>query len=254
MLESINIIKNTFIEYKGTGSYITLFILAIIYLFFKEENREKRMFFVYFQILIFLVVFNPIFNKIVGPIFKSSIYWRVYWIIPLGITIAYAAVKLISEFSQEKVKRVVLYLSFIFVIMVSGKFIYTNVNYQKVGNLYKIQDEKVLVTQLIGADDEEYKKAIVPETIVPYVRQIDASIELAYKREAYTYENHPITSKLHSGNTEEIVKVAKEKGCNYIVVDKNIIKTAAFSYYGFELFNETPNFEIYKSVEKINKK
>lgn len=250
MLESINIIKNTFLEYKGSGGYITLYLLSLIYLFLKEENKEKRMFFIYFQALIFLVVFNPIFNKIVGPIFKASVYWRVYWVIPLGITIAYAAVKIITEFENEKLKKVILCVSFIFIIIINGKFIYTKENYQEVGNLYKIPDESVLVAQLIGADDEEYKKALVPETLVAYIRQIDSSIELAYKREPTGYENHKFVTALTIGNTEWITDLAKENNCNYIVMKKETTLTLDFSYFDFELFNETENYSIYKSIDK----
>lgn len=250
MLESINIIKNTFLEFQGTGGYITLYCLALIYVFFKEKDKEKRMFFIYFQILLLIVVLNPIFNKIVGPIFKSSVYWRVYWVLPLGITIAYAAVKLITELNYKKIKKTILAIAFILTIIISGKFIYTEKNYQKVGNLYKIPDESVLITQLIGADNEEYKKAIVPETLVAYIRQIDSSIELAYKREAYTYENHPFVAALSSGDTEKITDLAKENNCNYIVVKKEIPITVDFSYFGFELFNETENYSIYKIAEE----
>lgn len=251
MLQSINIIKNTFMEFRGTGGIITLYLIALIYLFLKEENKEKRMFFIYFQVLVFLVVFNPIFNKIVGPIFKASVYWRVYWTIPLGITIGYAAVKFISETNQEKMKQIILSIAFIFIIMISGQFIYTEKNYQKVGNAYKIPDESVLVAQLIGADNEEYKKAIVPETLVAYIRQIDSSINLAYKREPTGYEKHPIVTGLRLGDTKWITDKAKEHNCNYVVVEKKIPLTLDFSYFGFELFNETPNYSIYKIVEEV---
>ncbi|MBQ7410841.1 MAG: hypothetical protein IJW20_05630 [Clostridia bacterium] len=254
MLESINIIKNTFMEYRGTGGFITLYLIALIYLFFKEENKEKRMFFIYFQFLILLVVLNPIFNKIVGKIFKASVYWRVYWTIPLGITIAYTAVKIISELNQEKIKKVILSITFIFIIMISGKFIYTEANYQKVGNLYKVPDESILVTQLISADNEEYKKAIVPENLVAYIRQIDSSIELAYKREPTGYENHPIVTPLRLGDTEWIANAAKDNNCNYIVVDKNIPLSLDFSYFGFNALAETPKYVIYKIVDETVEK
>lgn len=253
MLESINIIKNTFIEFKGTGGYISLFVLAIIYLFLKEENKERRMFFIYFQLLVFLVVFNPIFNKIVGPIFKSTVYWRVYWIIPLGVTIAYAVVKAVSEIEQKNIKKNILYVCFIFTIIMSGKFIYTSENYQKVDNLYKIPNESILVAQIIKNDDAEYKKAIVPDNLVAYIRQFDSSIELAYKREPTGYANHSIVTPLRLGDTEWISKVAKEKKCNYVVVDKNIPLTLDFSYFGFNALAETEKFAIYKIAENIEK-
>lgn len=251
MLECIEIIKNTFIEFIGTGQYIILYVLSLIYLMFKEKDKEKRMFFIYFQVLLFLVVFNPIFNKIVGPIFKSSIYWRVYWVIPFGFTIAYAIVKLITELDIKKVKKILLGIAFILVIMISGKFIFTEENYQKVDNWYKVPDESVAVTQIISQDKEEYKKAIVPETLVAYIRQIDSSIELAYKREAESYWNHPIVSALALGDTEKISNLAVKHKCNYIVVKKDKFLTLDFGYFGFNLFGETDEYSVYKYIGEI---
>lgn len=253
MLESINIIKNTFMEFRGTGGIITLYFIALIYLIFKEENKEKRMFFIYFQVLIFLVVFNPIFNKIVGKIFRASVYWRIYWMIPLGITVAYAAVKIISELNQEKIKKVILSIAFVFIIMISGQFIYTEKNYQKVENLYKIPDESILVAQIIKNDNTEYKKAIVPEDLVAYIRQFDSSIKLAYKREPTGYEDHPIVTPLRLGNTEWIANAAKDNNCNYIVVDKNIPLSLDFSYFGFNALAETQKYVIYKLASDVQK-
>ena len=61
MLENIEAIKNAFIQYKGSGAYITLYLIAIIYLFLKEKDKEKRFFFIYFPIGLWLILFNPIF-------------------------------------------------------------------------------------------------------------------------------------------------------------------------------------------------
>lgn len=190
--ENIEIIKNTFLEFIGSGMYILLFFIALLYIFLKEDSKKNKAFLLYGSIIILFITLNPIFNKIVGKIFTNSVYWRVYWLLPLGVTIAYAGVKFINT-EKQKYKQVIATMGVILIVIVSGKLIYNKENYFKLGNLYKLPDEDVLVTQLIGADDEENKKVIAPESLVAHMRQIDASIDLAYrrdpqgKRKSYTY-------------------------------------------------------------------
>lgn len=248
MLESIETIKNAFLQYKGSGAYITLYLIAVIYLFLKEDEKEKKFFFLYFPFVICIILLNPIFNKIVGKIITPSLYSRVFWTVPLGLTIAYAIVKVISNEETRK-RKVILTISAILVIFTSGKLIYNDTNYTKVDNLYKLPDEHVLVAQLIGADENEYKKALVPETLVAHIRQIEPSIGMAYIRNPQGYENNKYVIALNSGNTEEITKIAKESECNYIVMKKEVILTVDFHYFGYEKMNETANYIIYKAVD-----
>ena len=47
--KNIEIIKNTFLEYKGTGMYIILFCIAIFYICLKEKNNNNKAFFIYIK-------------------------------------------------------------------------------------------------------------------------------------------------------------------------------------------------------------
>ena len=243
---NIEAIKKCFSEFKGSGLYLLLFFLSIIYIYVKDKN-DKKVLFVYYPIVVLLITLNPIFNKLVGDIFKSSIYWRMFWLLPLGITIAYTMVKIVNDV-ENGVKKVIVSLAFVGIIIYSGKLIYNNTNYQKFGNVYKLPDEPVLVAQLISSDKEEYKKALVPETIVPYVRQIDASIDLAYKREPETYNNNQYVFALTVGDVGLIAKLAEKSDCNYVVIKKGVPINIEFKHFGFEQINETENYLIYKKT------
>lgn len=244
---SIEVIKRTLTEFKGTGMYIALFFVSMLYILLKEKNKNMKVFFVFFPIMTLIVTLNPLFNKIVSPIFKASTYWRVYWLIPLGVEIAYAGILFIKE-QEQKSKKIIAMLGICLIIAISGKYVYTKENFIKTGNWYKIPDEAVLVAQLIGSDEEENKKAYVPESLTAYIRQIDASIKLAYKREPTGYENHELVHILNSGDTEKIVKTAEEKECNYIVMNKAVKLSVDFYFFGFEKINETPTYVIYKKI------
>ncbi len=248
---SIEIIKNTFLEYKGQGMYIALFLIGMLYIFLKEKDKKIKIFFVLYPILMMFVTLNPIFNKVIGSIFKQSTYWRVFWMIPLGIVISYFFVLFIKEEGKEKIKKLIIFFSIVVIIMMSGKLIYNSENFSKTGNLYKLPDENILVAQLIGIDEENYKKAIVPETLVAYIRQIDSSIDLLYKRDPQgRYNEIPAWRALTSGNVKELTKIALEEKCNYIVFNKAITLTEKMENYNFEKINETQNYIIYKYIEK----
>lgn len=243
---NIEIIKNTFLEYRGTGMYIALFLVSMLYIFLKEKDKKIKIFFVYFPIIILLIVLNPIFNKIVSSIFTESIYWRLYWMIPLSIEIAYAGILLIKE-QKEKTKQIIATIGIIAIIIFSGKYTYNETNFIKTGNLYKLPDESVRVAQLIGKDTNERKKVIAPETILAHIRQIDASIELAYKRDPEgLYTGNPIRQELNSGNVKGLTELAQNENCNYIVFSKATVLTEPMEDYGYEKLDETQNFAIYK--------
>ncbi len=244
--ENIEVIKNTFSEFKGTGMYIALFLISIIYIGIKEENKKVKRFIIYYSVITLLITLNPIFNKIVRPIFTDSVYWRVYWIIPLGVTIAYAAVK-VADNTKGKFQKVFLIIGIVITIVFSGQFIYTKANYAKVGNLYKLPDEHVEIAQLIGIDEEEHKKAIVPETMIAHIRQIDATIELAYRRNPQgAYLENEIVIALYSGSAKQVAIQAEKHGCNYVVLRKEVPLEDSMEEYNFYKISETENFEIYK--------
>jgi hypothetical protein len=151
---------------------------------------------------------------------------------------------------QSKKERIVVFISFVVIIIMSGNFIYTKQNYTKLGNAYKLPDESVLVAQLIGVDDEEYKKAIVPESLVAHIRQIDSSIILAYSRNPEGYTGNPLLIDLNSGNVKGVVGRAAKDNCNYVVYSKATVLVGKMEDYGFEKINETQNYAIYKLVNE----
>lgn len=250
MFESnIEIIKNSFLQYKGNGMYMALFLIGMLYIFLKEKDKKMRFLFLYFPLAVFAVVLNPIFNKCVGGIFKGSVYWRLFWILPMGITIAYCLIKFVQE-QKDKVQKVVVAISLVVILIISGETMYSEGVFPKLGNLYKLPDDAVWVAQLIGADESEDKKALVPDTLVPYIRQIDANIKLAYRRNPEGYQNNNLVRELAAGNVEFIATYAIENDCNYVVFNGGVVLTDKMENYGFEKMNQTVFYVIYKYTGK----
>ena len=247
--ENINSIVRAFSEYKGDGGYLAIFFIAILYMFLKRKDKKKNeiVFFLLYPIILLFVLMNPIFNKLVHPIF-NTIYFRLLWMLPLGIEIAYFIVSFINDQNSKMQKWVVGIVSVI-VIISAGTFIYNAKNFQKVGNLYKLPDEGIRVTQLIGADDESYKKVIAPPSIIAIIPQIDSSVHLSNKREAESYKKVPEIVAMSYGDLGELLKAATEKKCNYVIFEKTMWWNADIRDFGFKVFTETDNYIIYKDME-----
>lgn len=245
MLESLQIIKESLLSYIGTGFHIILYVFSIIYIFVKEKDKKKRIFLVYFQLLILFVLLNPIFNKIVGKFFNSKTYVRMFWCIPYGITISYMFVDIFYNIKNNVVKYLVLIASVI-VICITGKLIYLDGNFIKVDNIYKLPEESVDVTKIISNDSEEYKKAYVPTDIVAHIRQIDANIILTYKRNPNTYANNEYVMAMSQGDVEKMDYLAQREKSNYIVIDKSIKTNGTLEEFDYIKIGETDNYVIYK--------
>lgn len=253
LTDYINEIKSSYDQFVMGGMYFALFLVAMLYIFLKEKDKKIKMFFICFPIIAFLVIVNPIFYKFLSPAFSVNTYNRMFWILPIGIEIAYASILLISE-EEKKSKKIITFIGIIIIIALSGNFYFhvDDGSFREFGNLYKLPDESVLVAQLIGIDEEENKKALVPADLVPYIRQIDASIELLYGREPDTaYWNNPYATELDNGNVEYIVKILEKNNCQYVVYRRATVMREPIENYGYEMINETTNYVIYKKVRNV---
>ena len=247
--ENLDTIIHTFLEFRGSGMYLALFFIAILFVFLTEKNKKLRCLFGYFPLIGLILTLNPFFSKLVSPIFNFQTYWRLYWILPVNLTIAYAVVKFVLM-QEKKNNKILVAIALVMIIVFSGKLVYNKENFVKVGNLYRLPDESVLLAQLIGKDDEEHKKAIVPPTAVGHIRQIDSSIELAYRREPAGYMENDLVRALNIGDVALISKYAKKHDCNYVVYSKSTKLDGEMEDYGFEKYDETQSYAIYKLVDK----
>ena len=247
MIESgIEVIKTAFERATGEGRYITLYIFTLILACLYMKEKKQKTFIVNYGVVSILIIFNPIVSYILSEFINlgSNVYWRTFWCIPLGVTIAYIFTDIV--FSKEsKIKRIILIISFIFLIIYSGTLIYTKEVFQKVNNWYKIPDDELLAINIIlNQQQGEETKIFVPTEMIAHVRQIDTSIEIAYNRNpSGDYSKIDVLTYLNENKFEEALNKLKEKKCEYLVWYKNeeLDKNGNFKKVG-----ETLNYNIYK--------
>lgn len=251
-MESVVIFKN----YAGSGYTVVLFLLALVFLLVKEKNKRRRAIFVYAPLTILFLFFFPIFRKVFVRLMggEGDIYYRVLWLIPMGIIIAYAGVKLAAILYEKKgvAAKGITLAALAAAIMLCGKYVYASQYMSEAENYYHLPQEVIDICNLIAPDEgEERIWAVFPTDLVYFVRQYDTNIQMLYGREmvepkwqyaepVHTIMNHPTTIDI-----EELLKLTRERNCTYIVLPNNKSVSEVPEEYGLELLDTIAGYPVY---------
>ena len=225
-----------------------LFLIALLYIFIniKDEEKTIKAFLGAYPVLIMFFIWNPLFSKILVDFIGNDVYWRVYWLLPIGIILAYVFTKLIFTVS-DKLKRIIAFFAIFIVIVMSGKCVYSEEFFQKVNNHYKVPDEVLEMILIISNDNEEHKKVAGPEEFMIYTRQIDGNIIVECPRNVYgLYSENSLMMKILRGEVKESTKHAKQKDCNYIIFPKDVTLDGRMENYVYNEFAKNDKYILYK--------
>lgn len=250
-MESVVIFKN----YVGGKYIIILFLLALLYLLLTEKNKRRRAMFVYMPISVLLLFFFPITRKVfVRLMGEGDTYYRILWLVPMGIVTAYGGVKCAAWLCEKKgvwMKRLSL-AAMAVAIVVCGKYVYASQYMSKAENAYHLPQKVIDICDVIAPEEgEERIWAVFPTDLVYFVRQYDTDIQMLYGREmvepkwqyaepVHTIMNHPTTI-----DVEELLKLTRERYCTYLVFPNNKGVTEDPANFGLELLDTIEGYPIY---------
>ena len=184
MIENgIEVIKSAFEKFAGDGRYVLLYLITLIISVIYIKDKTNKSLLVNYTLIIILIVFNPIIANILDKFLSGGVYWRTFWCIPIGITIAYIFTEVLFN-SKVKYKKIIIIICFIGIIIFSGEFVYQNDAFSKVDNWYKLPDEEVEIIYAILENSDKDKTPLVfaPPEINAHIRQITSTIRINYIR------------------------------------------------------------------------
>lgn len=181
-----------------------LLLISSIYLTVKETDVRKK---IIFGVMPFVVVAGflfPVTKKLyvkVVRIENANTYYRILWIIPMYVTIAYAFTKFIASL-RSMVKKCVAVGTFAVIIVITGSCVYLNEYVYMTENIYHLPQNVIDICDRIKPIEDEgtVRAAFTPE-LVYYVRQYDPNILMPYGRD---YVDH----NYYTG----VLKLMKEEG------------------------------------------
>lgn len=246
-----------FQEYMGTGLIVVFFLISLVYLWIVEKRKQVRILFIYVPVILLLVFFNPLFARVVYELAGSEIYYRILWLIPVTIVIAFAIVDVLGRL--EGAKRVAFGVVAAAVIAVSGSYIYSNPFFSKAENLYHVPQSVADICDAIEVEGREVK-AIFPVEMLQYVRQYSPVVCMPYGRDILVDEMTEYNDLWSGWNTLYDVMEAKEidaglltAGCRaegvvYIVLPAEKKVNGSFADYEFEVFANIDAYVVYKDA------
>lgn len=253
----IKVCEGAFSNFKGTGLYIGLFLMSILYVIIcmkKEDRKENKIRIVLgiYCLIILILNLSPFFANFITSILKEKdTYWRVYWNLPIGIGMAFCFTEII--FKKEKwYEQMLIAIIIVFIIILSGNYMYnleeSSEKFVKVNNYYKVPDNVLDIIQYISKEKEEYKKLAGEEVFLAYTRQIDGNILLPEGRNALdVYDNDSITNIIKKGSLKEICDYCSEYYCNYLVLDKEVeVPREYLLGYDIKKIYENKEYSLYK--------
>ncbi len=245
-----------FREYMGTGLIIIWFLFSLLYLFLKEERKQLRILFVYVPVILLLLFFNPLFAGFLAEYMGDDIYYRILWLLPVTVVIAYTCVTIGSRLNGRK--RVLWAAGSVFMTVVSGTYIYSNVYFTPAENVYHVPDGVVNICDAIELPGREVT-AVFPLEMIQYVRQYSPVVCMPYGREILVegWNEWATQHELCDAMEAEVVdahllgKLAKEYGCIYIVLESDKEMDGSLTETGYEWFCETDGYIVYRNQELI---
>ena len=249
---------------NGYG-FICLYILSIIYILFKGSKEAKELFII-IPILTFLTLANPLISEYVQRyVTASATYWRIFWLLPIELTISYAVVCLAMNFEKKYIK-IILFTIFICLIIVLGKNMYIESGeFSKHVNTEKIPQYIIDETRFLLENSDSKIVVVAPEEPLhgATMRQLSSNIILWHSRPLYldklkTDEERnnlqEVYNKIYDGlEIEEVYEIFNNENIDFIIVDiTNSEKLTDLDENIAKIVYKDDYYIIIKNVIKIN--
>lgn len=234
-------------RYMGSGLMILWFVIALVYLFFKEEKKMNRVLFIYVPALTLLLFFNPLFTKIYFRAVGGNIYFRICWILPVTVVIAYAVLVIYQAIQEKKRKP---FLAIVFCLIgVSGTLVYSNPLYSVAENAYHVPQAVVDICEAIELPGREVM-AVFPREHLLYVRQYTSGVCMPYGRDYLdgAINDLAIVMDRDEIDVAKMSEMAKEVGCHYVVFSEEKLLLGDINEYDYELFDTIDGYVILKDT------
>lgn len=220
-MELVQGILNAYSTYTGLGILNVLFFVGLVYVALVDSNRTNRTILLYGSAILVLIIFCPLTFYLYDKFVDVGTYWRLWWMVPAGIGLAYVGTKVVDN------HRITGFCLALFILFLGGNLVYTaDLEYRIADNVYQIPDEAIDIADFLEEYEEDTVRVALPTELLTYVRQYDPYIALPYGREQYggpwgTTSGFYIEMNLEQLDFEKIAEKCVYNNTKYIVVSRS---------------------------------
>lgn len=271
-------------QYGGGGFYLLLYLTALGFLFVRERRRHIRIVLVIVPLILLACFLLPVTRIVFVAAFdEGDTYYRILWLIPMGMTIAYAGVRALSYCK----KRLFCFLLMVSAILLCGKYVYRKDNpyISRAQNAYHLPQVVIELADAIRKDQAadlspsadrqqgsvpgqtEGKKeegntqemparvrAAFPSELVYFVRQYDTNILLPFGRdmvEARWGYYDPVHEEMERQDgivMRKLNQVLRKEDCTYLVLNNTKKIDASPEAYGYLKIGTFGDYTLYRDT------
>lgn len=249
MEEAMNEITYWYQQYYGDGFFLMMAMVSYIYLFAHERKEKKR--FLYPIALLVFCIANPLLYFLV---FHQVVYWRLFWVLPDALVIAFAVTKLVHASGKARSKVLVLIMTMA-LLFFNGSNVYQSGGFTLIQNPEKIDKPVKKVCDLM-LEMEESPRCILPQTLFWQARQYSGEIQMMYGRNVQGYildaneDQWGMYYQIESGQADYdfIFRRASELGYEFVVIyEWNEVEKSLADVYNYREIALIDDYRIYYS-------
>lgn len=261
MIDLMQKVFHSVSAFNGEGLYLTLYFLALIYLFLSEKEKGKRAVLCYVAAAIWGIIYFPLTAYLVmNKLMDEEIFYRQIWLVPCGAVTCYAATRLIMGIGNrckkkvwQIVSKIALTLGILAVFVLSGKWAFSSENYVKAENNYHIPQYVIDVCDTIRVTDYSPNVAF-PASMVQFIRQYTTQFRTPYGRDAVVQRwvekfnmGNPLLDLIEaeSYDAQEICTLASEQQIDVFIVYGYREMQGDVEEFGYTLYATVDGYDIY---------
>ncbi|MCR5459317.1 MAG: hypothetical protein K6F51_05420 [Acetatifactor sp.] len=234
-----------FREYMGTGLLLLWYVISLCYLFFAEKRKDRRITFLYVPLILLLLFFNPLFFSLFQKVLGEEIFYRMLWLLPVTVTLAYAVVKVCSQLKGKT--RVTFGCAAVILTIISGSFVYDSPYFSWARNVDHVPREVAEICDLIEIPGMEVM-AVFPPEMLHFVRQYTARVCMPYGREVLLNEFNELEYVTHYKKVDvaKLAGLAKKENCHYVILSEEKELSESMESYDYQLIGHVGKYLVYQ--------
>ena len=243
----------------GNGSIWIIFwlllLISSIYLIVKESDVRKKIIFGVMPLVVVAGFLFPITKKLfvkVAGIDNANTYYRILWIIPMYVTIAYAFTRFIASLNSTVKKCIAVGVAAV-VIIITGSCVYANEHVYMAENIYHLPQNVIDICDKIKpTEDEGIVRAAFPPELVYFVRQYDPIILMPYGRDYVDHNYYTGILKLMKEegemDTQELLYYTRVDLDRYIILPADKKLDEDITMYDAKLVDTIDGYNIFEDI------
>jgi hypothetical protein len=252
---------------QGEGIFYLFFGAVLVYLFATRRKETWRKWILIYFLGLAITVYNPVFvTPLVDKLHMTDEYYRLIWLLPFTVGIAWLVVTLIQSCSKRWMKAMMLAVSCV-LLAFPGKSILAR-GLTVAENVYKVPNDLIEICDAIHEDSNgESVMAAMDFELVVLMGQYDPSIQLAlsYSEVSFmrtyvdidykTWFPPNLLSQMHIFRVlyqeeeiegQEFHGALKYLGADYVVVNKEYPHMEYLYTQGLIFLQETDHYVLLK--------